>query len=335
MNLFAYVSFFPQLVAGPIERATSLLPQFENKRVFNYERAVDGCRQMLWGFFKKIAIADLCASSANNIFSNYDSVGSFILIIGAVLFTFQIYGDFSGYSDIAIGCSKLFGINLMRNFNIPYFSRDIAEFWRRWHISLTTWFRDYVYIPLGGSRGSRFISIRNTFIIFLISGFWHGANWTFVVWGAYHAVLFIPLLLLNKNRRFKDVVASNRLIPSFTECYQMLITFIFVAIGWIIFRAPSIGVAFDYIYYIFTDYSFSLDNLKLVFVGSDVKPLLISIPTMLITEWRTRNSVHGLAFCQGFSRNQYRIPRWLIYYVIAYFIIINISDVNTFIYFQF
>ena len=203
INLFAYVSFFPQLVAGPIERATNLLPQFERERKFDYSKAIDGCRQMLWGFFKKIIIADMCAVGVNNIFDSYTQVGGGLLIVGALL---QIYGDFSGYSDIAIGCSKLFGIDLMRNFNIPYFSRDVAEFWRRWHISLTTWFRDYIYIPLGGSRVSKWLSIRNTFIIFLVSGFWHGANWTFVAWGAYHALLFIPLLLLNKNRKFKKTI---------------------------------------------------------------------------------------------------------------------------------
>ncbi|MEQ9581622.1 MAG: MBOAT family O-acyltransferase, partial [Arenibacter sp.] len=196
----AFVSFFPQLVAGPIERATNLLPQFYKRREFNYALAIDGLRQILWGLFKKIVIADNCAKYANLIFNNSDDYSGSTLIMGALFFTFQIYGDFSGYSDIAIGTSRLFGFNLMQNFAFPYFSRDIAEFWRRWHISLSTWFRDYLYIPLGGSRGGTWMKIRNTFIIFIVSGFWHGANWTFVIWGFLNALYFLPLLLLNKNR---------------------------------------------------------------------------------------------------------------------------------------
>ncbi|MDR2414915.1 MAG: MBOAT family protein, partial [Odoribacteraceae bacterium] len=244
---FAFVSFFPQLVAGPIERATNLLPQFYTKRQFDYSRAVDGARQILWGLFKKMVIADNCAAAVNQIFDAYTLQPASSLLLGAILFAFQIYGDFSGYSDIAIGTARLFGFNLMRNFAFPYFSRDIAEFWRRWHISLTTWFRDYLYIPLGGSRGSRWQKMRNTFIIFLVSGFWHGANWTFIAWGAYHALLFVPLLLLGKNRKYTGIVAANRLLPTFKELLSMLITFAFVVIGWIIFRAEDMPQAIDYI----------------------------------------------------------------------------------------
>ena len=214
---FAYVSFFPQLVAGPIERATSLLPQFEQSRQFDYRQCVDGLRQMLWGFFKKMVVADSCALYVDQIFAHPDWFNSTSLLLAAALFTIQIYGDFSGYSDIAIGCAKLFGISLRRNFNVPYFSRDIAEFWRRWHISLTTWFRDYIYIPLGGSRVSKGRIVLNTFVIFLVSGLWHGANWTFVAWGAYHALLFLPLILLGKNRRHTDTVAAERALPSLRE----------------------------------------------------------------------------------------------------------------------
>ncbi|MFT3754049.1 MAG: MBOAT family O-acyltransferase [Paludibacter sp.] len=210
-----FVSFFPLLVAGPIERATHLLPQITRKRDFDYNKAVDGMRQILWGLFKKIVVADNCAIIVNNIFSNYQTQNGSTLLIGAIFFAFQIYGDFSGYSDIALGTARLFGIELLRNFAYPYFSRDIAEFWRRWHISLTTWFRDYVYVPLGGSRGGKWQSIRNTFIIFLVSGFWHGANWTFIVWGWYHAALFMPLLLLQKNRKNTDLVAHGKLFPFF------------------------------------------------------------------------------------------------------------------------
>ena len=197
----AFVSFFPQLVAGPIERATNLLPQFYRKRNFEYSTAVNGMRQILWGLFKKIVIADNCAIYANDIFSNYGDYSGSTLLLGAIFFAFQIYGDFSGYSDIAIGTARLFGFDLMRNFAYPYFSRDIAEFWRRWHISLSSWFKDYVYIPLGGSRGGTWMKVRNTFIIFVVSGFWHGANWTFIIWGALNAIYFLPLMLMNKNRR--------------------------------------------------------------------------------------------------------------------------------------
>lgn len=240
---FAYVSFFPQLVAGPIERATNLLPQFEKCRTFDYCTAIDGLRQMLWGFFKKMVIADRCAVFVDTIWNEYSTQSASTLLLAAALFTFQIYGDFSGYSDIAIGTAKLFGIRLKRNFNVPYFSRDIAEFWRRWHISLTTWFRDYLYIPLGGSRVSKVKIVRNTFIIFLVSGLWHGANWTFIVWGAYHALLFLPLILLGKNRRYTNTVAEGRLLPTLHEFLQMLLTFVLAIIGWIIFRAENLHQA--------------------------------------------------------------------------------------------
>lgn len=243
ISFFAFISFFPQLVAGPIERATDLLPQFEKPRSFDYTAAVDGMRQILWGLFKKIGVADTCAMAVNEIFANYETLNSLNLAWGAFLFSFQIYGDFSGYSDIAIGIAKLFGISLRRNFNYPYFSRDIAEFWRRWHISLTTWFRDYIYIPLGGSRCSKWKSFRNTMIIFLVSGLWHGANWTFICWGTFHALLFLPLLLMKKNRKYRDTVAENRILPSFKEIGQITITFLLVMIGWIIFRAENIKEA--------------------------------------------------------------------------------------------
>ncbi|MAW65971.1 MAG: membrane-bound O-acyltransferase family protein, partial [Flavobacteriales bacterium] len=197
----AFVSFFPQLVAGPIERASNLLPQFKEEKKFRYyENGISGVKQILWGVFKKIVIADNCAEIVNEIFSNYDLLSGWVILYGAILFSFQIYGDFSGYSDIAIGTAKLFGFRLMQNFNFPYFSRDIAEFWRRWHISLSTWFRDYLYIPLGGSRVNTFKKVRNIFIIFVVSGIWHGANWTFVFWGAINAVLFLLLLFFKKNK---------------------------------------------------------------------------------------------------------------------------------------
>jgi alginate O-acetyltransferase complex protein AlgI len=224
-SFLAFVSFFPQLVAGPIERATHLLPQFFKERKFHYSKAVDGCRQILWGFFKKVVIADNCAQYANDIFNNADSHSGSTLFLGAIFFSFQIYGDFSGYSDIAIGTSRLFGFDLKQNFAFPYFSRDIAEFWRRWHISLSTWFRDYLYIPLGGSRGGSWMKIRNIFIIFLVSGFWHGANWTFIIWGFLNALYFLPLLLTKRNRSHLNMVAQDSLLPSLKELFQMGVTF--------------------------------------------------------------------------------------------------------------
>jgi len=250
----AFVSFFPQLVAGPIERATNLLPQFYVKRKFDYSKAKDGMRQILWGLFKKVVIADNCAEYANLIFNNSDDYSGSTLLLGAFFFTFQIYGDFSGYSDIAIGTSRLFGFNLMQNFAFPYFSRDIAEFWRRWHISLSTWFRDYLYIPLGGSRGGLKMKIRNTFVIFLVSGFWHGANWTFVVWGALNALYFLPLLIAGKNRQNLGLVAEGRLLPNIKEFIQICTTFLLTMLAWIFFRASSVGHALSYLKGIFSKF---------------------------------------------------------------------------------
>jgi len=243
----AFVSFFPQLVAGPIERATNLLPQFYSKRTFDYSKAVDGLRQILWGLFKKVVIADNCAEYANLIFNNSSEYSGSTLLLGALFFTFQIYGDFSGYSDIAIGTARLFGFSLMQNFAFPYFSRDIAEFWRRWHISLSTWFRDYLYIPLGGSKGGLWMKIRNTFIIFLVSGFWHGANWTFIIWGGLNALYFLPLLLAKKNRKNIDTVAQDKIFPSVRESLSMIGTFSLTVLAWIFFRAESLPHALNYL----------------------------------------------------------------------------------------
>jgi len=248
VNFAAFVSFFPQLVAGPIERASRLLPQIENRREFTYEEGVAGLRLILWGMFKKVVVADTCAIYANDIFANYTEYSGPTLMLGAVYFAFQIYGDFSGYSDIAIGTAKLFGIQLMTNFKTPYFSRDIAEFWRRWHISLSTWFRDYLYIPLGGSRVGKWKAVRNVFIIFLVSGFWHGANWTFIVWGGIHACLFLPLLLRGTNRRYtSETIGEGRWLPTGRELLGVAWTFTMVCVAWVFFRAESVGDAFNYI----------------------------------------------------------------------------------------
>ena len=328
VHFFAFVSFFPQLVAGPIERATNLLPQFEKPRKFDYGEAVDGMRQILWGLFKKIVVADNCAVYVDQVFNTCQDQSGSTLLLAAILFTFQIYGDFSGYSDIAIGTAKLFGIRLMRNFNVPFFSRDIAEFWRRWHISLTTWFRDYVYIPLGGSRCSKAKVIRNTFVIFLLSGFWHGANWTFIAWGAYHAFLFLPLILLGKNRKHTDIVAAGRILPTFKEAGQMLLTFFLAVIGWIIFRAESIVQAWKYICGICDASLFSVPWLKnrMFYI-----PLFAFIIVMLVVEWLQRDKQHGLVM----NKIEHSIVRYLVYYAILLSIIMYFGAKEAFIYFQF
>lgn len=256
ISFASFVSFFPQLVAGPIERATNLLPQILNKRVFNSKIAEQGVRLIVWGMFKKVVIADSLAPVVDNIFSDYTAFDGGTLLLGAIYFAFQIYCDFSGYSDIAIGISKLFGFELMSNFKFPYFSRNIGEFWRRWHISLSTWFRDYLYIPLGGSRVGKWFSLRNIFIIFLVSGFWHGANWTFVIWGFIHALLYVPSFVLKTNRKYlSEVVAEDSLLPSFKEIWQMGVNFFFVVIAWVFFRSENALQAFDYIKRIFSEFS--------------------------------------------------------------------------------
>ena len=320
---FAFVSFFPQLVAGPIERATNLLPQFYKKRTFNYKKASDGLRQILWGLFKKIVIADNCAIVVNKIFENHSDFSASSLTVGAIFFAFQIYGDFSGYSDIAIGTSRLFGFNLMQNFAFPYFSRDIAEFWRRWHISLSTWFRDYVYIPLGGSKGGTLMKVRNTFIIFIVSGFWHGANWTFMAWGLLNALYFLPLLLLKRNRINTNTIAENKYLPNIKEAVQMLITFCITIIAWVFFRAETISDAFKYIK--------NMSNTSLFsFPTVDIKPF-IYIFILLFVEWIQRNKQHGLEI------NELKSPplRWSIYVFVFCLILFFGAQSQSFIYFQF
>lgn len=324
---FAFISFFPQLVAGPIERATNLLPQFQKKRNFDYDTAVDGMRQILWGLFKKIVVADNCAVYVDQVFSTYTEQSGSTLLLAAIFFTFQIYGDFSGYSDIAIGTAKLFGIKLMRNFNVPYFSRDIAEFWRRWHISLTTWFRDYLYIPLGGSRVSKAKVIRNTFVIFLVSGFWHGANWTFIAWGAYHALLFLPLILLGKNRKYTNTVAEGRILPTLKEAGQMFLTFFLAVIGWIIFRAESIGQAWEYVCGIFDK---SLISLPWIYSATYILPMPFILFVFVVIEWMGRNKE-----CPIKLDSSNKIWRWVVYILFVVMIFTFGATSETFIYFQF
>ena len=328
IQFFAFVSFFPQLVAGPIERATNLLPQFEKSRIFDYDKAVDGMRQILWGLFKKMVVADNCAVYVERVFSTYQEQSGSTLLLAAVFFTFQIYCDFSGYSDIAIGTAKLFGIKLMRNFNMPYFSRDIAEFWRRWHISLTTWFRDYVYIPMGGSRVGKAKVVRNTFVIFLLSGLWHGANWTFIAWGAYHSLLFLSLILTGKNRKYTNQVADGRWLPSIKETGQMLVTFLFAVIGWIIFRADSIGQAWGYFCGICNKSLFTVPWLNL---KSYYLPVVFSIFVLLVVEWLQRDKEHAF----DLSGIKSHVLKFAIYYLMVVVLFWFGGQSETFIYFQF
>ena len=331
ISFFSFVSFFPQLVAGPIERATNLLPQFYKKRNFNYLNAVDGLKQILWGLFKKVVLADNCAIIVNDIFVNYESYSGSTLILGAIFFAFQIYGDFSGYSDIAIGTARMFGFNLMQNFAFPYFSRDIAEFWRRWHISLSTWFRDYLYIPLGGSKGSTNKKIRNIFIIFIVSGFWHGANWTFIIWGALNALYFIPLLLLNRNRTNLNVAAKGKSLPTIKETINILFTFGLTVFAWIFFRADSVTHALSFIKHLFTNLYIEIPNIS----GIGQRQIFITCIIILIftiIEWMGREGKYAI---EKYSSEWNSKKRWGFYYLILLTIFIYSKNQQEFIYFQF
>lgn len=326
IQFFSFVTFFPQLVAGPIERATHLLPQFSRLQSFSYELAASGIRLMLWGYFKKSVVADHCSEHVNAIFGNYETLSSSVLVMGVVYFAFQIYGDFSGYSDIAIGVSRLFGINLMINFRTPYFSRDIAEFWRRWHISLTTWFRDYVYIPLGGSKLGKQRAVFNTILVFLISGLWHGANWTFVFWGLINALLFVPLLLSHHNRAHLDDVAPGRYLPNLKEVIQILTTFMIICLTWIFFRAENLSHAFSFLSAIVRNFSLPVD-----WEYFD-KITLFAISILLIFDWLSRE--------KGFDGFVFAIDnpwkRRLIYTVLFFCIFLfGVFNKDSFIYFQF
>ncbi|HAW21653.1 MAG TPA: membrane-bound O-acyltransferase family protein [Flavobacteriales bacterium] len=326
IDFFAYVSFFPQLVAGPIERAIHLLPQFGANRSFNYENIKKGLRWILWGLFKKMAIADNCANVVNEVFGNYETLGGLDLMMGAMFFAFQIYCDFSGYSDIAIGSAALLGFDLMTNFRTPYFSRDMAEFWRRWHISLSTWFRDYLYIPLGGSRGAKTTTIRNVLIIFIVSGFWHGANWTFIVWGALNALYFLPSVLLGSNRNNLDTVAQGKVLPGIKELFQMLLTFALTCVAWVFFRAENLQSALDYLSLSVTQ-SF-LPAKEATFETVDWTLIIFFV----FIEWLIR--VDG--FSVSMSKVKFRMVRWLIYsFIISLILLFGAFEKTDFIYFQF
>jgi alginate O-acetyltransferase complex protein AlgI len=325
-----FVSFFPLLVAGPIERATHLLPQIKKERVFEYSKAVDGLRQILWGLFKKMVIADNCAAFANQIFNHSADYSGSTLLLGALFFTFQIYGDFSGYSDIALGTARLFGIELLRNFSYPYFSRDIAEFWRRWHISLSSWFRDYLYIPLGGSKGGTLKKIRNTFIIFIVSGFWHGANWTFIVWGFLNALFIMPSIIAKSNRTNLDIVAQGKLLPTIKEFFQIICTFGLTVLAWIFFRAENVTHAFSYVSGIFSKSLFSLPQYSIL---KDARGTIVIILVFFIIEWLGREQPYAIARL-GFKWKFFW--RWSLYISIVFLLIMYMkTDETPFIYFQF
>lgn len=325
----AFVCFFPQLVAGPIERATNLLPQFLKARQFHYEQAADGMRQILWGFFKKVVIADSCAVFVNQTFENPDPLSGSTLFMGAVFFAFQIYCDFSGYSDIAIGTSRLFNINLKQNFATPYFSRNIGEFWRRWHISLSTWFRDYLYIPLGGSKGGTWNKIRNVFVIFIVSGLWHGASWNFIVWGGLNALYFLPLMLTKNNRNHLNTVAEGSLFPTYKEFLSIGFTFFLTVIAWVFFRADTLTEAVHYLNLMFSSSFFSMPSF--IALKAFMLYTIILICLFISVEWIQRDKKFGLSI-----ENLNRPSRWVIYTIILGVIItFGQFGESEFIYFQF
>lgn len=320
-----FVSFFPLLVAGPIERATHLLPQIKKNRTFDYTKAVDGLRQILWGLFKKVVIADQCAVFANDIFNNSADYSGSTLLLGAILFTFQIYGDFSGYSDIAIGTARLLGIDLLRNFAFPYFSRNIAEFWRRWHMSLSTWFRDYLYVPLGGSKGGIWMKVRNTFIIFIVSGFWHGANWTFIIWGFLNALYIMPSIIFNTNRNNLDIVAQGKYFPTLKEIISMGMTFSLTVFAWIFFRSENITHALNIISEIFSSSLFSLPTIM-------PKMLFLLLLIFILIEWFGREGQYAIATV---GLCWFKPVRWSFYFLLIISILLFQSENQEFIYFQF
>jgi D-alanyl-lipoteichoic acid acyltransferase DltB (MBOAT superfamily) len=320
---FAFVSFFPQLVAGPIERAANLLPQFSTIRVFTYGLARNGVLLILWGLVKKVVVADQCAILVDQVFTSPQSYSSFELVLGSIFFTIQIYCDFSGYSDIATGTAALFGFSLMRNFRYPLFSRDIAEFWRRWHISLSTWFKDYVFIPLGGSRGRLIITVRNLLVVFLVSGLWHGANWTFVIWGLLHVLYYLPVLLTGQTRAHSGEVAEGRFLPPLQDVWKIAVTFIFVVVAFVFFRAASVSLAWEFLR--------ELVRFPPEFgVSAGFTYLTAVVILFLSIEWANRHKTHPLELP--------RFPpvvKYSVYGLLCYLIIGFSGGHQEFIYFQF
>ena len=323
VDCLLYIGFFPKLLAGPIERPTNLIPQIQRNRV--YDLAVDGCRQMLWGLFKKVVIADNCALYVNQVYGDYANQTGSTLLLAAILYSIQIYGDFSGYSDMAIGSAKLFGFRFRDNFLFPYFSRNMNEFWRRWHISLNTWFVDYVYIPLGGSRESKWHTIRNIMIVFLLSGLWHGADWSFVAWGAYHGLLLMLLILLNQNTKYEHVVAYNKWFPSIKELGQMVLVFALATFGWMMFRADNMVQFMDY-----TACMCRADILSMPYTSGN-HAVFVNIGVLFVTEWLMRNKKHGL----DYSNIRCSAVRYMLYGVIFVLVLIFGGHTENFIYMYF
>ena len=323
INYAVFVSFFPLLVAGPIERATHLLPQIQQKRIFDYESAADGVRQILWGLFKKIVIADQCSGFVTMVFDPAAHYSGSTHLVAIVVFAFQVYCDFSGYADIASGTARLFGIRILRNFAYPFFSRSVGEFWRRWHISLYTWFRDYLYIPLGSGKRGKWHTVRNTFILFLACGLWHGASWTFMAWGALNAVYFMPSLLL-KTRRQRGIVAQGRTFPTLNEFLSLLMTFSLAAFAGIFFRAVSLTDAMHFIGTMFSASVFSLPLLP--------KQILLTLLLFVLVEWQGREQPYAIA---GIKASIPRPVRWAAYYGMVTLILYFGGAEQQFIYFQF
>ncbi|MBW1296528.1 MBOAT family O-acyltransferase [Aquimarina litoralis] len=329
ISFATFVSFFPQLVAGPIERASNLLSQITTKRSFSYSQCKEGLKLIIWGLFKKVVIADAIAPIVDDIFANYTEYSASTLVLGVTLFSFQVYGDFSGYSDIAIGTSKLFGIELMSNFKFPNFSRNVAEYWQRWHVSLSTWFRHYVYIPLGGSRVSKLKSVRNIIIIFLVSGFWHGANWTFVIWGAIHALLYIPVFLMGRNRIYMNtVVAENSWFPSIKEILQILLTFSLITFSRVFFRSESITDALGFLKQIYSNFGFEIYEHPLGYRMIDYFVLLV---LFVLYEYQIRRDERSP------FKFKSKIVRFVAYTLIILAMLLFFDDNidRSFIYFQF
>ena len=326
IDCLIYIGFFPKLLAGPIERPTNLIPQILKPRVFEYDLAVDGCRQMLWGLYKKVVIADNAALYVNQVYGDYANQSGSTLLLAAILYTIQIYGDFSGYSDMAIGSAKLLGFRFRDNFLFPYFSRNMNEFWRRWHISLNTWFVDYVYIPLGGSRNGKWHTIRNIMIVFLLSGLWHGADWSFVAWGAYHGLLLVLLILLNRNTKYEHVVAYERALPSLKEFGQMGLVFALATIGWMMFRADNMAQFLGYVTHMCSADIYSIPMLK---TRMFYIPLFMGILTMGLVEWLSRQKKEFLQI------SKFGMVNWLIYVFVAIQILVFGAFNETFIYLQF
>jgi alginate O-acetyltransferase complex protein AlgI len=323
-----FVSYFPLLVAGPIERATHLLPQLKRARQFNSAQAVEGLRIFLWGLVKKVLIADNCGIIADAIYADPTQWNAPTLWLGVAMFTIQVYGDFSGYSDMAQGVSRIFGIELIRNFNYPYFATSIAEYWKRWHLSLTGWFRDYVYFPLGGSRGSKWKQARNIFIIFLLSGFWHGANWNYVGWGFVNACYFIPGIIRGKREVWYQKYLTNGLLGRVLELALIVSTFIQIMLSLVVFRNTSISNMLVYMRNMFVGAWESIPGEKLI--GFNKTILLVGF--FFLVEWFSRHKEHPFAQLHDkFSRP----IRWVIYYIVLILLAWFAGHQQQFIYFQF